>query len=244
MTTPTPRALAATLAALALGAACQPGSQDIETLKENDRQILAKLEQLEQKVGQPARPAGPPPEDYNKVYPIEPGTSPVLGDPDAPVTLVEFSDFECPFCARAVPDLKQLQAKYPDKLKIIFKHFPLSFHPQARPTAIASMAAHEAGCFWEFHDKAFEATSQRSLSASAIDEYAKSAGCDLEKFKSALEKNASTYEARITEDMNLGQRADVRGTPTLYINGKKVMNRSIDGMSSMVEDALRAAKPG
>jgi protein-disulfide isomerase len=240
----TRRATPATLAALVLLAACQPSTQDIETLKENDRQILAKLEQLEQKVGQPARPAGPPPEDYDKVYPLAVGSAPVLGDPAAPVTLIEFSDFECPFCARAAPDIKALHDKYPEKLKVVFKHFPLSFHAQARPTAIAAMAAQDAGCFWEFHDKAFAATNQRSLSAASLDQYAKEAGCDVAKYQGALEQNKADYEKRITQDMNEGQRADVRGTPTLYINGKKVMNRTVEGMSAMVEEALRASGQG
>ncbi len=235
------RATAAALATLAL--ACQPSGTDLEALKESQQQILAKLEQIEQKIGQPARPAGPPPEDYNKVYPLEVGVAPILGSADAPVTLVEFSDFECPFCARATPDIKQLQAKYPDKLKVVFKHFPLSFHPQARPTAIGSMAAQDAGCFWQFHDKAFDASNQRTLSASNIEQYAKDAGCEMTKFNAALEQNKAKYEQRISQDMSQGQTADVRGTPTLYINGKKVMNRSVEGMAAMVEEALKGSAP-
>jgi protein-disulfide isomerase len=239
----TRRAIPAALCALFLAAACQPDQGDIEAIKQGQQQILAKLDQLEKKVGQPARPAGPPPEDYNKVYPIEVGTSPVLGPADAPVTVVEFSDFQCPFCARSAPEIKQLQAKYPDKVKVVYKHFPLNFHPQARPTAIASMAAQDAGCFWQFHDKAFDASSKNTLNATNVTEYAKAAGCDMAKFQAALDQNKAKYEQRISQEMNQAESADVRGTPTLYINGKKVQNRSVDGMSAMVENALRAAPP-
>ena len=136
-------AIAALAASFVL--ACGPSAKDMQEIRETLEKISSRLETIDQKLGQQRVAAMPqrPSEDYSKVYDIEVGDSTVKGDPNAPVTLVEYSDFECPFCARADPGIQELAAKYPQKLRVVFKHYPLSFHATARPLAIASMAAQE-----------------------------------------------------------------------------------------------------
>lgn len=225
--------------AASLALACGPSASDVQEMRAQLEQISKRLESIEQILSplKAAAQAQPPQEDFDKVYEIAVGDSPIKGDPNAPVTLVEFSDFECPFCARADPGIKELAAKYPQKLRLVFKHFPLSFHEKARPLAIASMAAQEQGRFWEFHDEVFKNASSGSLQASdsAIEGYAKAAGLDVERFKRDRKAKAEAYDQRIEQEMAQGASADVRGTPTLFINGKKVQNRSLEGMSQMVE---------
>ncbi len=232
-------ALAGLLALGLLG--CQPATKDdVEELKAQQSQILAKLAEIETKIGGAPARKGPPAEDYDTVHKIDVSSAPALGNPNAPITVVEYSDFECPYCARTAPDVKALYEKYPDKVRVVYKHFPLSFHKSARPVAVASVAAHEQGKFWEFHDVIFDATSKRQLAGGDADleKYAKAAGLDVERFKSDMAAKKAEYEKAVTADYTEGQRVQVRGTPTLYINGKKVRNRSVDGMSKYIDELL------
>jgi protein-disulfide isomerase len=240
-TRPGVTAIIAAVAATLVLAGCQ-GGDELAEIQKQQQEILAKLDAIEkgQKQLASARPAARPQrpqEDFNKVYELDVSNAPILGNPDAPVTLVEYSDFQCPFCARAAPLVKALLDKYPDDLKVAYMHFPLSFHQAAKPTAIASMAAQEQGKFWEFHDVLFE--NVRSLDAGKIEEYATKAGLDVDRFKQDMQKNAQAYNQRVESDMRIAQTAEVRGTPTLYINGRKVQNRTVEGMSAMVEAALK-----
>ncbi len=231
--------IGALAASLALGC----GGGDMQEIRTQLELISARLASIEQTLS-PLRAAAqqqPPQEDFDKVYDIAVGDSPIKGDPNAPVTLVEFSDFECPFCARVDPSLKQLAAKYPQKLRVVFKHFPLSFHETARPLAIASMAAQEQGRFWEFHDEIFKNAGSLQATDAAIEGYAKAAGLDVERFKRDRKEKAEAYNRRVDEEIALGNTIDVRGTPTLFINGKKVQDRSLEGMSQMVEAGAAAA---
>ncbi|MCP4007330.1 MAG: thioredoxin domain-containing protein [bacterium] len=226
---------------------CQPpgsaSKADVDAISAKQDEILAKLTALE--AGQkrlaaaPAKRPGPPPEDFNKVHKINTAGSPVLGNPDAPIELVEYSDFQCPFCDRVRPVLKEVLEKNQGKVKLVFKHFPLSFHRSARPAAVASMAAAEQGKFWEMHDVLFE--NHRSLDSSKFEEYAQKAGLDVERFKADLAKNKAAYEKKVSSDFSEGQSNDVRGTPSLYIGGKKVRARSPEAMSAMIEEALKAS---
>ena len=228
---------ALTLALITAG--CQPpgdtaSKEDVEKITEQLAKLQSDLTELKDRI--PARRQQPPAEDPNTVYDIPVGSSPVMGNPDAPVAMVEFSDFQCPFCARVQPTLKAMLEKYPDKLKLVYKHFPLSFHREARPAAIATMAAQEQGKFWEMHDKLFE--NQRALAPANFEKYAEEIGLDVAKFKADYESKQAEYDKRVTADMQLGQKSAVRGTPSLYIGGKKVTDRSIAGMSRLVEEAL------
>ncbi len=232
--------------ALALGAiACQPpGTRtDLKEIKEQQAQILEKLAALEEgqkklQTAQPAARAQRAQEEFSKIYSIDLDDAPIRGNPQAPVTIVEYSDFQCPFCARAQPILEAVLKKYPDQVRLAYKHFPLGFHKAARPAAIASLAAQEQGKFWELHDVLFQSTSQ--LDAAKMPEYAERAGLDIERFNRVMTSKQADFDKRVTTEYEGGTKVDVRGTPTLYINGKKVRVRTVEGMSAMIDAALNA----
>ncbi|MBL8785771.1 MAG: thioredoxin domain-containing protein [Deltaproteobacteria bacterium] len=160
--------------------------------------------------------------------------SPTKGKKDAKIQIVEFSDFECPFCSRVAAPLKELEAKYGADMSVTFKHFPLSFHKNAMPTAVAAMCAHEQGKFWEFHDQAF--ANQKALLPENLKEYAKTVGLDLGKFDACVASNKP--QAQIEADMAEARGAEVRGTPTLYINGRKFNSPTgynVDAFSSVID---------
>jgi protein-disulfide isomerase len=221
--------------------ACQP-AVDTAEIEKQLKDIQDKVTSIEKKIdSMPTRAAaGPAREDPNKVYTIPIGNAPIKGNPKASVTIVEYSDFQCPFCARVQPLLTQVLEKYPDDVRLVFKHFPLSFHKAARPAAIASQAAQEQGKFWEMHDLLFEVGNK--LDAAKMDEYAAQAGLDVEKFNADYKAKQAEYGKAVAADMALGQKVAVRGTPTLFINGKKVQQRSLEGMSAMIDSELEKKK--
>ena len=139
----------------------------------------------------------------------------IRGNPDANVVIVEYSDFECPYCARAYPTVKQLEDKYEDNLAVVYRHFPLSFHPQAQKAAEASECAAEQGMFWEMHDMLFEQGVQGGTDA--FKQYASQLGLDTAQFNDCLDsgKTASIVQA----DMKQGQIEGIQGTPGFFVNG-------------------------
>ncbi len=144
---------------------------------------------------------------------------PARGSPRAPVTIVLFSDFQCPFCARVEPTLSEVERAYGDRVRIVWKHQPLaSLHPNALPAAEASEAAREQGKFWPMHDKLF--ASQRELSPEAYDRFAREIGLDLRRFDEA--RRSGKFRARIEDDQRLAARIGAQGTPTLFVNGEKL----------------------
>src|SRR5579863_7035335 len=143
--------------------------------------------------------------------------SPVRGPADARITLVEFSDFECPFCSAAVKQVDIVMAAYPKDIKLIYKQFPLSMHPHAEIAAEASLAAREQGKFWEMYDVLFK--NYRRLSRENILLFAKQIGLDMDKFTADLDSHK--YKAEIKKDIGEGEDANVYGTPAFYINGKQ-----------------------
>ena len=231
-------ASAAVLALILSVAACQPpgSAADLEEIKQVQAEILQKLVDLEKKL--PATRAQRPVEEFDRIYAIELGEAPIRGNPNAAVTIVEYSDFQCPFCARTQPILEAVLEKYPDDVRLVYKHFPLRFHKAARPTAIASLAAMQQGKFWEMHDVLFEVGSD--LDAAKMPEYAEQAGLNIDRFNRDLEANEAVYDSAVTADYRSGTAVDVRGTPTLYVNGKKVRVRTVEGMSAMIDAALEA----
>ena len=168
-----------------------------------------KLEAAEAK---PAAPAGPDPADELFV-PV--GDSPVKGDAAAPVTLVVFSEFQCPFCSRVEGTLKELQTKYGKDLRIVWKDNPLPFHDKAEPAARAGIAAHAQGKFWDLHDKMF--ANQQALGLEEIKGYAKELGLNMARFEADM--NAPTAAASVKEDQALATRLAARGTPHFFVNG-------------------------
>jgi protein-disulfide isomerase len=143
---------------------------------------------------------------------------PVRGPASAKVTIVEFSDFQCPYCAKAAGEVKQILNKYPKDVRLIFKQFPLDIHSQAAVAAEASLAAHAQGKFWEMHDKFY--ANFRSISEARILTWGQEVGLDMTRFKKDLDSHK--YRARITAEEKQGEDAGVAGTPTFYINGKKL----------------------
>ena len=172
----------------------------------------------------------------NKVWDIPDEDSPVFGNTKDPkLTIVEFTEFQCPYCSRIAPTMKELNQKYPDKIKFVYKHFPLSFHANAQAAAAASIAAHKQGKFWEFRYAL--APHSRELSDSMYIAVAKEVGLDVEKFKKDMVLD-SAMMARIDKDFQLGVKVGVQGTPNFYINGKRQDRFSPD----LVEKLLKEAK--
>ena len=161
--------------------------------------------------------------------------APVQGKADAPVTMVVFSDFECPWCSKLKPVLDQLLAHNKDKLRIVFKHLPLQMHPQAEPAALAAIAAQKQGKFWEMHDALFEIT---NWTPNMIDETALKVGLNMEKFKADLA--SQEIQMQLGKDRTDAQLADVTSTPSLFVNGRPVRERSLPALQAMVADALAA----
>jgi protein-disulfide isomerase len=161
-----------------------------------------------------AAPARPVPTGAIEVRPDDP----VRGSPQAPVTVVVFSDFQCPFCARVSPTLDEVERAYGEKVRIVWKHQPLSFHQNALPAAEAAEAAREQGKFWQMHDRLFQ--SQRELSPAAYERFAKELGLDVRRFQESLRSGRA--RARIAEDQQLASRVGADATPTLFVNGERV----------------------
>lgn len=162
-----------------------------------------------------------------------------LGPKDAPVEMVVFDDFECPYCGQAAPMLKQAQAAYPDKVKLVFKHFPLSFHKHALPAAKAGIAAQKQGKFWELHDLLFQ--NQKNLGGNMINDLAKKAGLNMDQFAKDMADPA--LDQQIKKDFVDGQQIGVRGTPSIFINGRRVQQRSLAAMRQMIEAELAQSDP-
>ncbi len=187
--------------------------------------------------GQDRAQQGPPPEDYTKVYDIEEANSPIRGKKDAPVTIVEFVDFQCPFCSRFHSTVNQVMEAYPNDVRYILKNYPLSFHPQARPAAKAAFAAGEQGKYWEMVELILEDNS--GLSEEKYKVYAEKLGLNLNKFSKDITDKDAQWEEWIEADMALGERSDVQGTPTFYLNGRKTMSRDLNAFKSEIDAILK-----
>jgi protein-disulfide isomerase len=140
------------------------------------------------------------------------------GPATAPVTLVEYGDYECPHCGRAYPIVKQVQASLGPRLRFVFRNFPLrESHPHAQRAAEAAEAAGAQGKFWDMHDRLFER--QFALEDASLAEYALELGLDVARFRQELERRV--YEPRVREDFRSGVMSGVNGTPTFFINGER-----------------------
>jgi protein-disulfide isomerase len=138
------------------------------------------------------------------------------GPEDAPVTLVEYGDYECPYCGQAYPIVKELQRRLGDRLRLVFRNFPIpNSHPHAERAAEAAEAAGAQGKFWEMHDRLYE--HQRALEDADLIGYGVALGLDLDRFVPELENG--DYAERVRDDFRSGVRSGVNGTPTFYING-------------------------
>jgi len=143
--------------------------------------------------------------------------APVTGAANARVTLVEFSDFQCPYCWKAVEKINAVLKQYPNDVRLIFKQFPLDSHSQAQISAQAALAAQQQGKFWQLHDKMF--ANHSGLSRKAIVEWAGGLGLDMKRFMADLDSEA--VKKTVATDVADGEKAGVEGTPTVFINGQR-----------------------
>jgi protein-disulfide isomerase len=155
----------------------------------------------------------PPPEVSAVAFDL--AGRPMRGNPNAKVTLVEFSDFECPYCGQATDRVEQLLKAYPNEIKFYFLHYPLTIHNQAMPAAIAASCANDQNKFWPFYDKLFK--NQHSLGGDFFKSSAKELGLDESKFLACLDSPAS--KEKVNADLAQGDAAGVEGTPSFFING-------------------------
>lgn len=246
-----------------LGLAGSEDKKDLEELKANQQAILQKLEKLEQ--GQEAitslqkeilakldtiirEEASVFPQlrkaleareanevEDSKVYTIPLGNSPVKGPDSAPIIIVEFSDFQCPFCNRASYVVNQVLKTYPDNIKFVYKQFPIpSLHEHAINASKASLAAHKQGKFWEMHDLLFKNAPE--LQEEKLMQYAQSLNLDMEQFKK--DYASSEIEEELQEDIRLGEEVEIRGTPTFFVNGKRLPSWSFDTFQKAIQEEL------
>jgi len=204
----------------------------LQLLRADMRKVLAALNR-----GTPSK-AKPRPAD-TKVYDVKIGSSPILGKADAPVTITEWIDFQCPFCSREYPKLKGILAAYPDQVRLVFKHKPLSFHKKAKPAhALAQMAMQQGGSelFWKMHDRLMAGASK--LEISDLREHAKTLKLDLAKFDKVMADPAQ-IDKLIATDLAEAKKCNVIATPTIMINGLKLVNRSVEAYKTRIDELLK-----
>lgn len=155
-------------------------------------------------------------DDEDRVETLTVGDSPSRGAADAPVTVMVFSDYQCPFCARSEATVKDLEAAYPGKIRYVFKNNPLPFHENARLAAKAALAANEQGKFWEYHDALY--AHQSDLGRDALERYAEDLGLDLRRFRAALDD--ARLDAAVEADITEAHRLELKGTPSFFVNGR------------------------
>jgi protein-disulfide isomerase len=178
---------------------------------------------------------GREPEVDQKVHKVELGQAPVRGPRDAAITVVLFSDMECPFCKRVEPTLAALEKEYPGKVRVAWKNFPLDMHERARPAAYAAHAAGLQGKFWQMHDKILD--NQGALQPADLEKYAQELGLDVARWKAAL--SSAEIVQLVEADLKQGQALGVSGTPSLFINGRKVVGaQPLTSLKPIVDQEL------
>jgi protein-disulfide isomerase len=170
------------------------------------------------------------------------GNAAAFGPPTAAVQIVEFSDFQCPYCSRAAEAVHKIKEKYGDKVRFTFRQFPLPMHSNAHAAAEAALAANAQGKFWEYHDHLFK--NQQQLDAAGLEAQAKEAGLNVAQFKKSITDHQ--FAANVDADMKLGEQVQVSGTPTMFINGARVADpTSFDAIAAAIDAALtKGARSG
>jgi protein-disulfide isomerase len=160
---------------------------------------------------------------------------PTLGPKDATVKVIEFADFQCPYCKRSEEAVKAIREKYGDRIELVFMDFPLSFHPHAMPAANAARCANAQGKFWPYHDALF--ADQSKLEVPDLKATAKKLGLDSAKFDACLDKNE--FSPAIQQDVEEGHRLSVNGTPTFFIDGREVVGaQPTESFTSIIDEEL------
>lgn len=158
-----------------------------------------------------------------------------LGPDDAPVTVVEFSDFECPYCVRIYPALQELVKRYDGKVRLVYRHFPLGIHDNARKAAEASLCAHEQGRFWEMHNTMFD--NYRSLTPPGLKSLAAGIGLDSTAFNACLD--SGRFAAQVERDLVDGELLGVSGTPATFVNGRMLSGAvPVEQLAAIIDEEL------
>jgi len=174
---------------------------------------------------------------YERFF-VELGDAPVRGPETAPVTIVAFSDFECPYCERGHKTIQQVEREYGERVRVAYKAFPLDFHSHAMVAALAAKSAQEQGKFWAFHDLLFR---QRGLDMQQIEAYAREAGLDMQRLQADLE--ALTWGSSVQRDMRQARRLGVTGTPAYFINGRFLSGaKPIEVLRELIDQELALAE--
>jgi protein-disulfide isomerase len=161
---------------------------------------------------------------------------PSKGPSTAPVRIVAFSEFQCPYCARIGPTLTKIMETYGDRVQLVFRHYPLPMHSNAHPAAQAAQCAHEQGKFWEYHDKLF--ANQRALAGDNLKQYAVDLGLNAEQFNTCLD--SGKYKGDVDQDFSDGQKLGVRGTPAFFVNGRFLSGaRPFEDFQQLIDEELQ-----
>ena len=165
--------------------------------------------------------------------------SPARGPANAPIEMIEFSDFECPSCLRADPTVRQVMATYGDKVRLVYRHYPLPNHPNARPAAEASACAADQGKFWAYHDRLF--TNRPKLDNADLKQHAVEIGLDAAKFNACLDGH--TKKSKVDEDIRAAEEAGVNGTPAFFINGRSLSGaQPFEAFKRIIDEELALKK--
>ena len=164
---------------------------------------------------------------------------PTLGPKDAPVTIVEFSDFQCPYCARGADTVSAVKKQFGNKVRVVYKNYPLQMHPEAKPAAEAALCVNEQSPdkFWSFHDKLF--ANQDALSKDDLKKYAGEVKADVKKFEECFD--GKKYAPQVQASMNEGQQLGVNSTPSFFINNQPVRGAREDLIKEIIEEELKIA---
>jgi len=218
----------------------QLGGQTLEQIKPRIVQYLKGQKQDERRTAFIA--------ELKKKYPTSVALKPTVvdvaaagrperGPKNASVTIIEFSDYQCPFCQKAEDVVDQVMKTYADKVRLVYRDYPLPFHPNARPASEAAACANAQGKFWEYHAKLFHGD---GLEPEKLKTYADQVGLDRKKFDDCLEKKP--FKAEIDKDVKDGEKAGVNGTPAFFINGRMLSGaQPFEKFKEVIDDELATA---
>lgn len=190
--------------------------------------------------GQPSagQPAGQPTQPIAAAVPPIQAGEPLRGNPEATIDVIEYSDFECPFCVRHLDSINRLLTEYGDRVRLAYRHFPLSFHPEAQKAAEASECAEEQGKFWEMHDKIFEANTAQNMGVGTWKQAAADLGLNTGQFDDCLD--TGKYAQAVQDQLAEGQKSGVEGTPATFINGQLVSGAvPYEQLKAVIDQALQ-----
>jgi len=219
----------------------EPGAgADVEPDDEPDDDDKPSDEDTDEDAREDADGEARPPEVDRTVYKASVrADDPTKGPADARVTIIEYLDFQCPFCAKSRATMRQIDAAYAGKVRRVFKHNPLTFHPGAKPAAIAAEAAREQGRFWEMADRLF--AEPQSLVSKNFKKWAREIGCDGTTFDAALAKGKG--KARVEADTAGALLVGAAGTPTFFVNGRRVVGaQPFDAFKAVIDEELAKAE--